>query len=69
MTVVNKRRRNPTHGDVILAMLAQAANVAQDKVIAADADRRDYARGERDALINARDRVRRYLDGDTSALY
>jgi hypothetical protein len=71
----NRRRRNPTQADIIHTMLVQEVAKTQQELQAAivrqPRDAEDVARykGQRDALTAFENRVKRYLDGDTSALY
>lgn len=65
-----------TRADVILAMLNQELTRANQKVSAAYTSKapnaetiKAEARGERAALTAMRDRVKRYLAGDNSAIY
>ena len=75
-TGTTRTRRNPTQADVIHTMLVQSVNTAQARVTEAlrtsGPDKVELVaryKGERDALITMRDRVRRYLDHDLSAIY
>ncbi len=76
---VATRKRNPTQADVIHTMLVQAEKTAGQKLselylatnknIPNIEELKTAARAERDALMDFRRRVDRYLAGDMSALY
>lgn len=84
-TRTNGTRRNPTQADIIHTMLVQAESLAQERLQNAirlpsgdgtSLNDREHRQGlvdrysvERDTTRVLKERVRRYLDGDLSALY